>query len=372
MTRRLEDILSGEARDPAAALARAALAPLGWLHHVGLEAYLLPYRTGIRRRHRLPVPVVAIGNLVSGGTGKTPMAALVGRLLLEGGHHPALLSRGHGGTHESARGARMVSDGAGGEIADPAEVGDEPAMLARTLPRVPVVVGRDRRVTGDAAVARFAPDVVFLDDGLQYWQLEKDLEIHLCDTRRPFDNGALLPRGLLREPPSHLARAGVVVLTRSDRASSTQHAAALARVRQLAPRALILSGVHRAVGWVDREGAEAAIDAMSGARVRAVAGIADGKGFVETVRRLGANVVETRLFADHHAYRDDDLEGLASSGVDCVATTEKDWVKLASRWPEGAPPLRALRIAMEVDRPDRLAQSLEEVFSRFPSAHPPA
>jgi len=157
MTRRLEDILSGEARDPAAALARAALAPLGWLHRVGLEAYLLPYRTGIRRRHRLPVPVVAIGNLVSGGTGKTPMAALVGRLLLEGGHHPALLSRGHGGTHESARGARMVSDGAGGEIADPAEVGDEPAMLARTLPRVPVVVGRDRRVTGDAAVARFAP-----------------------------------------------------------------------------------------------------------------------------------------------------------------------------------------------------------------------
>ena len=370
MNARLAAILSGEARDPAAILARAGLAPLGWLHHVGLETYLLPYATGLRRRHRLPVPTIAIGNLVSGGTGKTPMAELVGRLLQDAGHRPALLSRGHGGAGESAGGVLVVSDGAGGPIADPADVGDEPVLLARALPGVPVVVGRDRRRSGDAAVARFDPDVVFLDDALQYWQLEKALEIHLCDTRRPFDNGALLPRGLLREPPSHLRRASVVVLTRFDRADAVRQAASLARVKALAPRALVLTAIHAPVGWAGSDDGLAAVDAWSGARVRAVAGIADGAGFVDTVRRLGAEPAESCLFPDHHAYVTDEIEAIAAGGVDCVATTEKDWVKLASRWPAGAPPLRALRVAMQVDRPDLLAAKLEEAIAGFPSCAP--
>lgn len=365
MNPRLGAILSGDARDPAAILARAGLAPLGWLHRAGLEAYLLPYATGLRRRHQLPVPVVAIGNLVSGGTGKTPMAELVGRLLCEAGHRPALLSRGHGGARESESGVHIVSDGAGGAIADPGDVGDEPVLLARALPHVPVLVGRDRRRSGDLAVARFSPDVVFLDDALQYWQLEKDLEIHLCDTRRPFDNGALLPRGMLREPPLHLRRAGVVVLTRFDRADDGQRTAARERVAALAPHALLLTAVHAPVGWVEPSGQVVPPEALSGARVRAVAGIADGTGFVDTVRRLGADPVEIRLFADHHAYDDADIDAMARGGIDWVATTEKDWVKLAPRWPSDAPPLRALRIAMQVDRPDLLAAKLEEAIAAF-------
>lgn len=363
MSPSLRGILDGSDRSPRAVLIRAGLVPLEWLHRVGLEAYLLPYNTGLRRRHRLPVPVVAIGNLVSGGTGKTPMAIAVARLLVGMGQRVVVLSRGHGGSHERSGGALVVSDGSGTGMASPDAAGDEPVLIARALPGVPVVVGRDRRITGQLAVERFSPDVVVLDDALQFWQLHRDLDICLLDTSRPLDNGHMLPRGLLREPVTHLRRAGVVVLTRHSRAGAAGQAAARQLVERHAPGSLLLTGDHVPVGWATPDNDILMVDAIRGKRVRVVAGIADGQAFAESVSRLGAHVVDAQVHPDHHVYTDDDIVAAAASGVDFVAVTEKDWVKLAGRWPAVAPPAWALRISMELEPLAALEQRLRPLLS---------
>ncbi len=357
----VEGVLHGKDRGVGAALLRGALTPLAWLHRAGLEAYLLPYRTGVRKRYRLPVPVIAIGNLSSGGTGKTPMAALLGAYLRDGGRRVTLLSRGHRGSGEKGDGGpRVVSDGER-VLLGPDEAGDEPVLLARALPGVPVIVGKDRRRSGRLAVERFSPDVILLDDALQFWQLHRDLDVVLLDARRPFDNGWVLPRGLLREPPSHLARAGVVVLTRADRVGAADLARTVERVRRLAPGAAVATARHAPVGWVRSGGDDTLLpaDAFAGRPVTAFAGIADGRGFRETVAALGADVAAFTAFGDHHAYQAAEVATLAAAvpaGAVAV-TTEKDLVKVGPLWPAaGAPPLYALRIGMA------LGDGAEELF----------
>jgi len=357
----LVSLLDGSDRSFRARLIRTALLPLEGLHRLGLAVYLLPFQTGMRRRHRLSVPVVSIGNLASGGTGKTPMTVAVAGLLKDLGLRPVVLSRGHGGNHERERGALLVSDGGPLPCATPEQAGDEPVLIARALPGVPVVVGRDRRVTGQFAIERFSPDILLLDDGLQFWQLHRDLDICLLGTRRPFDNGHLIPRGLLREPAFHLRRAGVVVLTRFARADAVQQTAARNWVNRHAPDALLLTGDHAPVGWVTDSGRVEWPEWVSGKNVRVLTGIADGAGFVEAVRGLGANVVDAQIHPDHHGFTDVDIRAAVGDPVDAVVVTEKDAVKVADRWPLDGPPLWVLRIALRLDNPDALRERLATV-----------
>ena len=340
-------VLGGADRSPSASLLRALLTPLAWLHRLGLEIYLLPYTLGLRRRCRLPVPVIAIGNLSSGGTGKTPMAALVARQLAHSGQRVVLLSRGYGG---QATGPRIVSDDVQ-ILLGPSEAGDEPTLLARLLPGIPVIVGKDRRQSGRVAVERFHPDVIVLDDALQFWQLHRDLDIVLLDARRPFDNGWLLPRGLLREPPSHLRRAGIVVLTRADRVDLATLAATKAQVNRLSPQAAVFTATHAPIAWV-RAGEETTLprEALAERDVAAFSGIADCGAFVASVEGLGARVIDLHDFGDHHVYTSDDLEAISRVHADAAVTTEKDMVKVAGLWPTAdALPLYALRIGMKID-----------------------
>jgi tetraacyldisaccharide 4'-kinase len=356
----VEGVLHGTDRSVGATLLRGALTPMAWLHQVGLETYLLPYRSGVRKRYRLPVPVVAIGNLSSGGTGKTPMAALVAGHLRESGLRVILISRGHGGSGESGHAPRVVSDGKTVSLT-PEEAGDEPVLLAHLLPGVPVVVGRDRRRSGRLAVEQFAPEVIVCDDAMQYWQLHRDLDIVLLDARRPFDNGYVLPRGLLREPPSHLARAGIVVLTRADRVAPDVLDATLARVRKLAPRAAVFTATHAPLGWVRAsDDAVLPLDALTGQQARAFAGIADGTAFFETARGLGVPLGECRAFGDHYAYTAADVQELAVAGGGIVVTTEKDLVKVGPLWPASGPPLYALRIGMKLNDPAGFFAALDK------------
>jgi tetraacyldisaccharide 4'-kinase len=358
-------VLSGEDRSLGAGLLRTGLTPLSWLHRVGLEAYLLPYKTGLRKRHRLPVPVVSIGNLTSGGTGKTPMAALVGRLLWESGWRVVLLSRGHGGSHEKEPGAKIVSRGDGAVLLSPEVAGDEPVLLARLLPEVPVLVGRDRRVSGQLAIAEFAPDIVLLDDGLQFWQLHRDLDIVLLDASRPFDNGRVLPRGLLREPPSHLSRAGVVVLTRAERVSPKALEGARNQVRALAPGAHCLTASHTPDGWRDRLGNITA--APEGEEIVAFSGIADGDAFVQGLRAQGLTLKTTVNFTDHHAYNKDGIRALIEHDPSATfVTTEKDLVKVAALWPAPGPRLLAQGLKVVLAGPDQkvLSDALSYLLPR--------
>jgi len=192
--------------------------------HIFFYLLSLPYGAAVRARNRLfdlgalpqqdvGCPVVSVGNLSVGGTGKTPMAIRVAGMLADRGMRPAVLSRGYGG--RSAAPVLVVSDG-GRILAGPDEAGDEPVLIARRLPGVPVLAGAKRAVTGRYARENLGADVLVLDDGFQHRWIRRDLDIVLLDSRAPLGNGFLLPRGPLREPPEALGRAGAVVFTRSE------------------------------------------------------------------------------------------------------------------------------------------------------------
>ncbi len=236
----LEQVVRGDNKRAASWVIRALLWPFSLLYRAGLAAFLGAYALGIRKRHRLKVPVISIGNLTFGGTGKTPAAQTICRMLVDQEKRVVVLSRGHGGT---ARGSVIVSDGSA-ILCDSALSGDEPMLLAKSLPGVPVVIGRDRRESGKLACEKFNPDVIVLDDGLQYWQLYRNLDIVVLDAMRPFGSGFVMPMGDLREPVGGLRRAGVVLLSNSSALSAPEYATLCERVSRLAPGAMVLRCAH--------------------------------------------------------------------------------------------------------------------------------
>lgn len=309
----------------------------------------MPYRLGLRRRRRLPVPVISVGNLTVGGTGKTPMTQLVTRTLQAASVQPCVLTRGYGGRFEY--GVGVVSSPQGIE-ADAATAGDEAVMLAESLPGVAVVAGKDRRRTGMVAVERFGPDVIVLDDGMQFYQLHRDLDLVLLDSARPFDNGWLLPRGLLREPPSHLARAGCVALTRADGATAADLEALRVRVKRLAPGALVVAARHVAGDVTDVGGAgRRPASWLAGRRVATLCGLGNPGAFEASVAAVGAEVALRERLPDHVAPTPLQLaessDRAVAAGAEAIIITEKDAVKLPRT--RVSAPVYVLSTRMEVD-----------------------
>jgi tetraacyldisaccharide 4'-kinase len=287
------------------------------------------------------VPVVSIGNIAVGGAGKTPAAIAVARRLHERGRRVAVLSRGYG----AARGdPRIASDGER-ILLEAAEAGDEPLVIARSLPGVSVLCGPKRAAIARLAIERLRADALVLDDGFQHRGLERDLDIVVVDASNPRGNGHLLPRGPNREPWTALARAGLVWLSRVDRAS----AAGLQSLRADARRATghePVESIHAPAAVLDGLAREHGLTALRGAPVVALSALARPQGFHATLEDLGARVVAARSFRDHHAFTDVELEeafaAAARAGAH-VATTEKDAVRIGSRW-AAHPALRVIRI----------------------------
>lgn len=367
MPTRLEEwgarLLAGDI--PSSFITKAVLGVLtgcACLYGIGLEAYLAAERVGLRRRTRSPVPTVSIGNLTVGGTGKTPMTQLLCRTLAAGGKRAAVLSRGHGGAGKSVR---LVSDGQGTVLLGANDAGDEPLLLARTLPDVPILVGKDRHASGREALRRFALDALVLDDGFQYWQLARNLDIVLLDARRPFHNGYPLPRGLLREPKRHLRRAQMVVVTRSESLDGAGREALGREVSRLAPDIEVYWARHQAQGFVpadDLTGALLPIDALHGRRVVALSGIAQPASFAHALTDdAHVDVARHLIYPDHARYG---LEAVSAAqaaikacGASALVMTEKDAVK----WPPGNTlpmPVYALRTSMQVEDEARWAASV--------------
>ncbi len=308
----------------------------------------------LRRRHRLepraqalPAPVVSVGNITCGGTGKTPTAEMIVRDLLALRRQPALLSRGYGHVY-ARRGGRP----AGAEPPVAGEVGnDEFHVLAANLPTVMHYQGKDRYRSGLAAIEAGA-DVLVLDDGFQHFRLERDLNLVLIDATAPFGNGEVLPTGLLREPLEVLARADLFGLTRSDLVDSMTLSTLSAYLRRRwgsVPQVFLRT---RAVGWTSLAGETSHIDTLKGGAVLAFCGIGNPTAFERQLRRLGLRVVDMLCFRDHHRYTGVDIERLhrraREHGVDAVVTTQKDAVKLSvseptSKW-------RFLLIQQEITR----------------------
>ena len=353
----LREVIEGAPRGAAGRLLAGGLTGLSWLYRAGLEINLLGYRLALLKRARLDAFVVSVGNLTSGGTGKTTAAQLIARALTEAGLRAAVLSRGHGG-----RRAGVVSDGAR-VLMTAAESGDEPVLTARALPGVPVLVGKDRRVSGAHAIREFAARALVLDDGFQYWRLVKDREIVLVDALNPFGNGRLLPRGLLREPLGHLRRAHAIWITHADLVEPQALEALRERLRALHPHAAFALARHRPTAIREPGGdAEIPLDSLRGLRVLALSSIGNPTAFEMTVQRLGAAVTPLR-FPDHHPYSSRDLEAVfARAGSRVVLTTDKDAVRLPAC--RGPVPVWVLSVEMELDPPEAVSQLVRDAGDR--------
>lgn len=317
---------------------RAGLQGLSWGYGLGVRAARGLYDARLRRPRRLPRPVVSIGNLTWGGTGKTPLTAHLARALQHRGVRPAILLRGYGG--------------------------DEPTVLRTLAPGVPVVVGADRVAGGRAAIADGA-ELLLLDDGFQHWRLSRDLDVVLLDAAAPFGNGHLLPRGSLREPVSALRRADVVVITKTEAADP---APTVAHVKALQPRAWVTTARYRPTAFAEwPSGALQPLAALRGARAAVLSGIADPASFERLVDHLGVVPVVTRRFLDHHPYRPDELAELAAAcraqRIEWVVTTLKDAVRFPTVGWDGVR-VAVLQVAMEIAGETELLQRILSLRSR--------
>ena len=276
---------------PASLLFGAIVAARRWLH-----------ARGMLRSERLPVPVIVVGNISVGGTGKTPLVIWLARTLARHGFKPGIVTRGHGGTTEVQPVAPQ---------ADPARAGDEPVLLAQRS-GCPVYAGR-RRVQAARALLAAHPgcDVLISDDGMQHYAMQRDLEIAVVDGQRQFGNGLLLPAGPLREPPRRLASVDAVVVNGGS---------LIARVR--ARQYAMELGGRQLVNLADPHRVETP-SAFAGRILHAVAGIGNPGRFFAHLRALGLEV-RPQPFPDHFAFTPDDL---AFAGDDPVVMTEKDAVK---------------------------------------------
>ncbi|MBI4264506.1 MAG: tetraacyldisaccharide 4'-kinase [Acidobacteria bacterium] len=317
------------------------------------------------RRRRLAQPVISVGNLVIGGSGKTPVVAAIARLLIERGEHPAILSRGYG-RRQGADGVVVVSDGR--QVLQPASVsGDEPQMLARALPTVVVAVAADRHLAGRLAERRFHRTVHLLDDGFQHLSLARDVELLVMS---PSDlDERLLPAGRLREG-LEAARAADAVLV----AGTDEEAAAVARDVGV-QRAFRLTRHYGAPQLVEPFGAALPGEAVG--RAVAFAGIARPERFFSALREQGWDVVRELTFRDHRWFTARDVERIrraaVESGADLVITTEKD----AVRWrePVARPTVGGvfgfLPMHVSIDAPDRFAAWLGERLASARARRPP-
>lgn len=282
-----------------------------FLFGIGVACKRGLYQRGILRKFRAPMPVISVGNVTAGGTGKTPMVVMLFRLLKAGGHHPMVLIRGY-------------MAGQGGES-------DEAVMLQELIgPHV--YVGADRVCSFQQAHQTRQYDCVILDDGFQQWGFARDLDIVLVDSPTGFGNGRLLPRGILRELPSVLSRADAVVLTRSDRVPEDQLDKLKLSIRNLAPKALLLAGAHQSVGARELfTGRSWDPSALKGGAA-AMCAIGSPESFRHTLASMGVEPLLFQAFPDHYRFTPQDAVSLTEAcrkkNINRIFVTHKDAVKL--------------------------------------------
>jgi tetraacyldisaccharide 4'-kinase len=314
---------------------------------------------------RLPCAVIAIGNITVGGTGKTTTVRWLVRTLLEWRLRPVVLSYGYrSGASKSEKNVVTVVAGPEG-VREPVEVsGDEPQMLARSLPGVPVLIGRKRIHSGQRACEEFSPDVCVLDDAFQYWRLSKDVEIVLVNAANPFGYGRLLPAGMLREPLRGLRRADAVVITHASALTPGSRERLYSTLRQWKPSLVIAEAVHIPVRLRDHHsGRTLPLEQLRDGRWLALSGLGQPESFETTLVEVGVREAVPARFPDHHAYTRADLEvameRVKSLDLAGMVTTEKDAVKIPAGWLAGC---RCL--VLEVDLQFQCGQEAVEELLR--------
>lgn len=337
LEQKLLRVISKEIRGRRAACLRGVLKILSWLFGALVQLRLLLFKHRIMRASTLGCQVISVGNVTVGGTGKTPIVETFARSLQQKGRRVAVLSRGYKSRktplwqkllHRKERLPRVVSDGKR-LLLNSDLAGDEPYMLASNLPDVVVLVDKDRVKSGKYAIKKFGCDTLVLDDGFQYLKLQHRLDIVLVDYTNPFGYNRVLPRGLLREPRRNLKRAGFIFITKCPPEGAPE---LKQQLRELNPTAEISECRHSTKyleNLYTRE--RVALRFLAGRKIAAVSGIAVPQSFENGLAGLGAQIVHSARYADHHRYTQQEIietiNCSAEAGAEMIITTEKDAVR---------------------------------------------
>ena len=333
------------------------------------------YRHRVIPSHELPCKVISIGNITVGGTGKTPMTIYVATEIKHAGFNVVIISRGYKGVAEKHGG--IVSDGRTLYM-DAEQAGDEPYMIACRLKGVPVVVGKNRFAASMLAIEKFQPDVIVLDDAFQHLKLKRDLDLVLLDHMRPFGNTHLLPRGVLREPVSSLARSEACILTRYRVGADEALMSSVAKIQVLVPGVPVFTSSYVPYWYVVQKGAHNSFEAVPDVfsandleqvnhrKVFCFSGIARNDDFQQTVKELGFNVTGLLEFSDHHRYSAKDLATILrcaeNTGADQLITTEKDHARIAFK---DSLPMELIVIGVKVSFGDREQDFISFIKNRL-------
>jgi tetraacyldisaccharide 4'-kinase len=367
--KKIESVMNSSGKSPAPSLALL-------LHGISIFYGAVQRLRAFCFRHRvfssrnLPCKVISIGNITVGGTGKTPMTIHVAEEVRRAGFKVVIVSRGYRGDAEKHGG--IVGDGRTVYMnAD--QAGDEPHMMACRLNGIPVVVGKNRFAAGMLAISKFQPDVIVLDDAFQHLKLKRDLDLVLLDHMRPFGNSYLMPRGILREPGSALARSTACILTRCKTEVGEGLVSSVAEINMLAPGIPLFTSSHVPYWYkVQREEytSQAATSnvfsinefgQMKHRKVFCFSGIARNDDFQHTVKDIGFEVTGLLEFPDHHPYTEKDLatilQGAANTDADWLITTEKDYARIDFKEPL---PLELIVVGVKVSFGDN-----DQAFNSF-------
>lgn len=331
-----------------------ALPPLSVIYAAVTQTRLAAYKRGLLKATRLDVPVISVGNITTGGTGKTPLVEWVCRALARKERKICILTRGYGRVRSNAR--VVVSDGST-ILAESAESGDEPYLLAENLKGIAAVISdSDRAAAGKWALEHLGVDVFVLDDGFQHLRLERDLNILTIDATNPWGGGHLLPYGRLRETPRGLSRADCVVITRAEQ--SADLGPLKEKIRQVSRgRPIWVSRMQTKAIRRIASGTPAAIASLP-KPAAAFCGVGNPNSFFEHLRREQVDLVFTRTFPDHHGYDQAEIDSLTREakrlGARSLVTTAKDAVKLQSF--DFDLPCYVLEIEISIDQEDQLVQ----------------
>jgi tetraacyldisaccharide 4'-kinase len=336
------EVITEQRRDKKAAVVRFCLFLLSKVFAVAVKIRRFLYNVRILRDSTLGVQVIAVGNLTVGGTGKTPVVEKFARELRDQGRTVAILSRGYRSKpppltsriinkllfRDDTTPPRVVSDGKS-LLLDSETAGDEPYMLASNLKDVIVLVDKDRVKSGRYAIEKFGCDTLLLDDGFQYWKLAgRRRDIVLIDCQQPFGNEQLLPRGTLREPPSHLARASTIFITKSDGDTARLRE----RISRHNPGAGIIECIHHPLYFEDVfTGERRDLKLLQERKVASLSGIAQPESFERSLVQLGAELVYSKRFADHHRFTQQEVLNVVNRSkkrqATAIITTQKDAVR---------------------------------------------
>ena len=284
------------------------------------------YLTGILKVKRLPCPVISIGNITVGGTGKTPVVIALARLLQDKVEHVVVLSRGYKRRSQSP--IVVVSD-ENKIISTPLESGDEPYLIASLLHSVRVIVGANRYDSGRYAIENFNARLFILDDGFQHIELYRDSDILLIDATNPTGNGHLLPKGILREPLSEISRADCIIISRANE-GDREYVTGL--VRKYNKNSPVFYGTYKAKCFIDLNGNIHGLNYIAGKAILLFSGIGNPYSFRKSIEDIGGRVQGEIIFPDHYWYKEKDMnrifEDAKRVSADTILTTEKDIVRI--------------------------------------------